>query len=166
MSKLKRMHERVKGLEAELSAKTQSQISLTRKIEELEGQCKYLGGELTKANAYGVTLEGRLIPYEGTPANRRAHTGEEDPFANYLDKERADLALGHLTDDEIANAIFMNYDVFPSIQDLASGKGMMPIVYMTGGKERIRWLSRQVTRLQQELLAKVGNTPIQGTTEA
>jgi len=159
MSKLKRLHDRVKELEA-------GRLAAAQKIEELEREKNYLGRKLDDFIAYGEALEARLIPYEGTPANRRVYTGEEDPFANYLDKERADLTLGHLTDDEIANAIFMNYNVFPPSEDLLSGKGTMPIVYMTGGKERIRWLSRQVEKLRSELLANATNTPVQSSPEA
>lgn len=157
MSKLSNLHARVKALEGELARKDAAQAPLAAKIHDLEQQNTYLRNELNKAHSYHATLEGRLMKWEGTPASRRSLTGEEDPFANYLDKERADLAMGHMTDDAIANAIFMNYDIFPSVQDLIAGKGIMPIAYMTGGKERIRWLSRQVIRLSGELEAIKGS---------
>lgn len=151
MSKLSKLHDRVKELEAELVGKAAQHLSGNETIQSLEQQNTYLRNELNKAHSYHATLEGRLMKWEGTPSSRRSLTGEEDPFANYLDKERADLAMGHMTDDAIANAIFMNYDIFPSVQDLIAGKGIMPIAYMTGGKERIRWLSRQMIRLSAEL---------------
>lgn len=151
MSKLSRLHDRVKALEAELAGIEARQDPLNRKIVDLEQQNTYLRNELNKSDGYSATLEGRLMKWEGTPASRRELKGEEDTFANYLDKERADLAMGHMTDDAIANAIFMNYDVFPSVQDMVSGKGVMPITYMTAGKERIRWLSRQMIRLNAEV---------------
>ena len=87
----------------------------------------------------------------GTPANNRKETGEPDPFADYLGRKRSELPLGEYTDDQLANAIFMNYDVFPKVDDLLNGSAKMPIVYMTAGKERIRWLSRQVVALQDKL---------------
>lgn len=151
MSKLSNLHARVKALEAELDGKYTQQELFDKKITDLEQQNTYLRNELNKSSTYSATLEGRLMKWEGTPASRHTLMGEKDPFVNYLDKERADLALGDMTDDALANAIFMNYDVFPPVQDLLSGAGKMPIVYMTGGKERIRWLSRQVIRLNDEL---------------
>lgn len=165
MSKLSDLHARVKALEAELVGTAARQEPLNRKIADLEQQNTYLRNELSSSQGYGIKLESRLMKWEGTPASRREITGEEDPFANYLDKERADLVMGHMTDDAIANAIFMNYDIFPPVQDLISGKGVMPIAYMTAGKERIRWLSRQMIRLNAEVEAyKAAGNP-KGTLE-
>ncbi|MCW3733619.1 hypothetical protein, partial [Burkholderia cenocepacia] len=56
--------------------------------------------------------------------------------------ERAALTLGTLTDDELANAVFMHGNERPPIQDVIAGTAFMPIVYLTAAKERIRWLSR------------------------
>ena len=62
-----------------------------------------------------------------TPAAKWREAGEADPFEgqNY-DGERAELCCGHLTDDEMANAQYLDRN----------------IVNATGAKERIRWLSR------------------------
>jgi hypothetical protein len=79
---------------------------------------------------------------QGTPAAKWRATGEVDPHDDRYNCERAALAMGDLTDDELANEAFLNYDVRPSIDDLLSGKAKMPIVYMTAVKDRIRWLSR------------------------
>ncbi|MCW2194976.1 hypothetical protein AB7M45_007749 [Bradyrhizobium elkanii] len=68
-------------------------------------------------------------PDEGqTPAARWRAAGEPDPHGVRYDCERAQLAGGDLTDDEVANAVFLD----PSINNL------------TIAKDRIRWLSRKL----------------------
>lgn len=86
-----------------------------------------------------------------TPAAHWREAGEPDPHEGHYDKQRAQLALGQLTDDELANEAFLRYDVRPSIEQLLNGTAYSPIVYMTAVKERIRWLSRA--------LEKKGATP-------
>lgn len=83
---------------------------------------------------------------KSTPAAQWREKGEADPHGNQYDCERAALTLGTMTDDELANGAFLNYDRRPSIQDLLDGKGFMPIVWMTAVKERIRWLSRALVK--------------------
>lgn len=63
-----------------------------------------------------------------TPAAQWRVDGKPDPFVDYLDHERAWLCRGDLTDDVLANAVFLE----PSIG------------YLTAAKERIRWLSRHL----------------------
>lgn len=66
-----------------------------------------------------------------TPSARWRANGEADPHGNQYDCERAKLAHGDMTDDEIANALFLkNYD----------------IGIITAAKERIRWLSRALEK--------------------
>lgn len=79
-----------------------------------------------------------------TPAAHWAANGEPDPHGTTYDCERAALALGNLTDDELANAVFLHGDGQPSTADLLSGKALLPSVYLAAAKERIRWLSRQL----------------------
>lgn len=67
---------------------------------------------------------------ESTPSSHWRAAGQPDPHAGYYDGERAALCLGSLTDDEIANAVYMD----PNIANL------------TGAKERIRWLSRALVK--------------------
>lgn len=88
---------------------------------------------------------------DSTPAAKWRVNGEEDPHAGHYDGERAKLTLGYFTDDEIANAVFMNYDQWPSAEQIIAKKAKPPIVYVTAAKERIRWLSRA---LEKELAAK------------
>jgi hypothetical protein len=86
-----------------------------------------------------------------TPPNRWSQIDQQDPHGSHYNCERAKLTLGTLTDDELANAAFMNYDHRPSVDDIVLGKAYMPIVYMTAVKERIRWLSRALTKADAEL---------------
>ncbi|WP_454629430.1 hypothetical protein [Bradyrhizobium cenepequi] len=67
-------------------------------------------------------------PAATTPAARWREQGKPDPHSIRYDCERAQTAGGHLTDDEVANAVFLH----PSIENL------------TIAKDRVRWLSRQL----------------------
>lgn len=98
---------------------------------------------------WSATQPAQIKP--STPAAHWRETGEEDPHAGHYDQERAALTLGKLTDDELANAAFMNYDQRPNLQDIIDGKAFSPIVYMTAVKDRIRWLSRSLERVLAEL---------------
>jgi hypothetical protein len=78
-----------------------------------------------------------------TPAADWREDGEKDPHPWYAGKRREDLALGDLTDDQMANAVFLYADRQPDISAVIAGTAKMPIVYTTAAKDRIRWLSRQ-----------------------
>jgi myosin heavy subunit len=65
----------------------------------------------------------------GTPGAKWRENGEPDPHGTRYNRERAALVGGQMTDDELANAVFME----PSIANL------------TAAKDRIRWLSRQLS---------------------
>lgn len=85
-----------------------------------------------------------------TPAANWREKGDLDPHGSYYDRERAELPLGDLTDDELVNAVFLYGDTQPSIAEVIAGTAKMPIVYLTAGKERIRWLSRNLVKLEQQ----------------
>jgi hypothetical protein len=84
-----------------------------------------------------------LVP--ATPSARWAADGLRDPHAGRYACERAALTLGNLTDDELANAVYLHGNEQPSMADLVAGKALSGIVYLTAAKERIRWLSRALT---------------------
>lgn len=84
----------------------------------------------------------------GTPAAGWREAGDPDPHPDLLRKERTELVMGNLTDDELANGAFLNYDQHPSVKDLLMGNGVTPIVWMTAVKDRIRWLSRKLVEAQ------------------
>ena len=71
---------------------------------------------------------------QATPAARWREEGQPDPHGRRYDCERAALCGGSMTDDEIANAVFLD----PSIMNL------------TAAKDRIRWLSRALASAKQE----------------
>lgn len=79
-----------------------------------------------------------------TPAAHWRDKGEEDPHKGYYDGERSTLPMGHLTDDELANELYLKGDIQPSIESLLSGKAVRPIVWLQAAKDRIRWLSRKL----------------------
>ena len=69
------------------------------------------------------TLSNKL---GGTSAAKWRDDGEEDPHGAHYNSDRSKLCNGHLTDDQMANAVYLS----PTIGNL------------TGAKERIRWLTR------------------------
>lgn len=83
-----------------------------------------------------------------TPGATWREKGEADPHGTRYNCERAALTLGILTDDELANGAFLAYDRQPSVDELLSGKGFTPIVWMTAVKDRIRWLSRKLAEAE------------------
>jgi hypothetical protein len=64
----------------------------------------------------------------GTPAAKWRENGEPDPHGKQYDGERAALCYGTLTDDELANAVYLDPN----------------IAHLSAAKDRIRWLSRKL----------------------
>ena len=85
-----------------------------------------------------------------TPAALWRVNGEPDPHPDMVDCERAALTLGNLTDDQLANQVFMHGDERPAFESVMDGTAKMPVVYLTAAKERIRWLSRQLDKALKE----------------
>lgn len=83
-----------------------------------------------------LRLLANLVENGYTPPNRWSGNGEPDPHGDHFNGERACLAMGDMTDDELANGMYMcdHRTSFRSIH------------WLTAGKERIRWLSRALTR--------------------
>lgn len=94
-----------------------------------------------------------------TPAAKWRVEGQPDPHEGKYDGRRSELSLGDMTDDELANAVFTFGDVRPKVEDLIAGTAKPSIVYLTAGKERIRWLSRQ---LEKSLEMQAGLTRVIG----
>lgn len=86
-----------------------------------------------------------------TQAAHWRENGEPDPHAKCTDQERSELPLGNLTDDELANAVFLHGDTVPPIAEVIAGTAKMPIVYLTAAKERLRWLSRKLVGAEQSM---------------
>lgn len=103
-----------------------------------------LDGTLAEITPLADQALALLEKEAGTPSSRWASAGEPDPHGTTYDCERAALALGDMTDDELANAVFLHGDSRPSTADLISGKALLPSAYLTAAKDRIRWLSRKL----------------------
>lgn len=71
----------------------------------------------------------------GTPAAEWREKGLPDPHGTRYSRQRAATAGGHMTDDEVANAVFM----VPNIEN------------QTIAKERIRWLSRSLVEAERNV---------------
>lgn len=96
-----------------------------------------------------------------TPAAQWRLDGELDPHGTDYDGERATLTLGQLTDDELANGVFMNADQPMDIARILARDPNYhpPIAWLTAAKERIRWLSRALVKAQ-------GAAPLPRATDA
>lgn len=102
--------------------------------------------KLARALETIADLRRQLKEKAGTPSSTWAASGEPDPHSDRYNCERAELALGDLTDDELANGAFMNYDRPLDIDAILSKRHgyHSPIAWMTAVKDRIRWLSRRL----------------------
>lgn len=145
--------EAVKKLELalqELTAAAEPFADRTPEAQREKWSCHY--GITTVAGCARCQRELRLVaalaaPEVGTPAARWRADGTPDPHGALYDCERAKLAMGDLTDDELANAVFLYGDARPNMADVIAGKARLPGVYLSAAKDRIRWLSRQLDRL-------------------
>ena len=92
-------------------------------------------------------MEVEQVPNE-TPSARWRIKGEEDPHPDLINKERSELLMGNLTDDEMANEVFMYGNARPSPHELLAGTAKPAIAYLQAAKDRIRWLSRKLEQLR------------------
>lgn len=86
-----------------------------------------------------------------TPSSHWSADGKPDPHGNTYDCERAGLCMGNLTDDELANGAFLNYDQPLNVAGILAGTYHPPIAWMTAVKDRIRWLSRSLKKSDSRL---------------
>lgn len=91
-------------------------------------------------------------PREDTPGAAWREAGKPDPHGTRYDCERAALAMGDLTDDELANGAFLNYDRKLDLDAVIARKPGYhpPIAWMEAVKDRIRWLSRKLEAATRE----------------
>lgn len=85
-----------------------------------------------------IAMIDAVIASGGTPASHHSAAGEPDPHEMLCNLERAALAFGHLTDDQLANGMYM-CDHRHSLESLS---------WLTGARDRIRWLSRKLIEKQ------------------
>lgn len=148
-------HDAWAGFNASLAkqqATPEASGAYTRELEECFRMYAKLNQEGDTPNAFIERLRQRFpqVPAAqsggATPSSNWHSTGEPDPHQGRYDCERAALAMGNLTDEELANGAFLNYDVRPSMQDIIDRKASSPIMWMTAVKDRIRWLSRSLEK--------------------
>ncbi|MGO2711558.1 hypothetical protein [Pseudomonas helleri] len=79
-----------------------------------------------------------------TPAAKWRQEGQADPHGNHYNCQRAALPLGELTDDELANGVFLHGNEPLNINALLRKTPgyHSAAVWLNAGKDRIRWLSR------------------------
>jgi hypothetical protein len=79
-----------------------------------------------------------------TPAAKWREEGQADPHGEHYHCQRAALTLGEYTDDELANGIFLHGNEPLNINALLRKTPgyHSAVVWLTAGKDRIRWLSR------------------------
>jgi hypothetical protein len=77
----------------------------------------------------------------GTPAADWRAQGQEDPHGTRYDCERAALCMGYLTDDDLANRVYLA----PNIANL------------TAVKDRMRWLSRSLIEASKGLAPRLSS---------
>lgn len=97
------------------------------------------------------------VTQSATPSSNWKANGEVDPHGDRYACERAKLALGHLTDDELANAVFMGANEPLDIRRMMAEDPdyHAPMALLTAAKDRIRWLSRALDQ------ALEGNAPME-----
>ena len=79
-----------------------------------------------------------------TPAAKWREEGQADPHGDHYNCQRAALTLGELTDDELANGVFLHGNEPLNINALLRKTPgyHSAVVWLNAGKDRIRWLSR------------------------
>lgn len=106
------------------------------------------GSETGVFNVSDVELLVRIATEE-TPSSFWRKYGKPDFHAGVYDGDRAKLTLGFMTDDELANGVYMNGNRPLSTQELISGD-ISPLGWLTAANERIRWLSRALERALED----------------
>jgi cell division protein FtsB len=85
-----------------------------------------------------------------TPSAEWREAGQDDPHGDRYSCEREALALGHLSDDQLANAVFAHNHRELDLAAVMSGESSS-ITLLTAAKQRIRWLSRRLVATEQEV---------------
>ncbi|WP_429058940.1 ASCH/PUA domain-containing protein [Aeromonas jandaei] len=140
-----------KTFEIRNNADRNFQVGDTLRLKAWDGE--FTGDFVEKVVSYITDFEQKpgyvvmgLQKQHETPAADWREAGEHDPFGDRYNCDRDALPMGNITDDALANQLF----VCDHRHDMQS------ITLLTAGKERIRWLSRQLESRKQhehELLA-------------
>jgi hypothetical protein len=90
---------------------------------------------------------GGVLSTATTAAANWRKNGEADPHGHRYDCDRSQLAMGNLSDDELANSVFLHGDGTHGrapVSEVVAGRAFWPIAWLTAAKDRIRWLSRKL----------------------
>lgn len=111
-------------------------------------------------------IDQKLINQVKESKDKSTPSRHKDNFPHYINKERADLTLGNLTDDQLAVEVYMYGNPYDHERTLRLMNGDTPsIAYMTAAKERIRWLSRHLDAAlerEQKLVQLVARSDMSG----
>lgn len=132
--------------------------SLAQMIRAVDGAHDMGAVELAEAMLSRMPALAAPLLAIGTPSSIWSVTGEPDPHGSRYDCERAALVMGDLSDDELANAVFLHGNEQPTMAQLVAG-AVPPIAYLTAAKDRIRWLSRALVAAQAQLAAPAAPAP-------
>lgn len=102
-------------------------------------------GKLAFAYQSIANLEAQIKRLKATPGAKWREDGEPDPHGKTYECQRAELPLGQLTDDALANAVFLHDHRSLDLQAILAG-APSSIALLTAAKDRIRWLSRELTQ--------------------
>lgn len=137
-----------KATEAEFKAAQHQAMALSIGAHEFAGRPAPTAEDESRLSA---ALDKIFSP--GTPGAKWRAEGSHDPHGERYDCERANLCMGDLTDDELANGVHLHGNEPLDIDKVMSQTpGYHPsIAWLTAAKDRIRWLSRA---LEQALAGK------------
>lgn len=138
-------------IERRLRAEANVKQSFEQECRDIDNLLDHLGLDPEAMRTEGGPLnlpriKEALKPRLLTPSAQWRVDGESDPHEGRYDVERAQLCMGHLTDDELANGAFMKYDRPLNVNGILAGTHFSPIAWMTAVKDRIRWLSRSLEK--------------------
>lgn len=100
-----------------------------------------------------MELAEKVKASQPTPSSRWAANGEPDPHGNRYDCERAALAMGYMSDDELANEVFIKGDRNLTFAEMTAGE-LPASSYLLAARDRIRWLSRALVEAQPKSAAQ------------
>jgi len=133
---------------------TDDQLIESLRARTWPGDCEAAAFRLEELRARVAELEalpGNVLARQvETPSSHWSADGKPDPHGKTYDCERAGLHMGNLTDDELANGAFLNYDQPLNVAGILAGTYHPPIAGMTAVKDRIRWLSRSLEKAVAE----------------
>ena len=133
---------------------TDDQLIESLRARTWPGDCEAAAFRLEELRARVAELEalpGNVLARQlETPSSNWSADGKPDPHGKTYDCERAGLHMGNMTDDELANGAFLNYDQPLNVAGILAGTHHSPIAWMTAVKDRIRWLSRSLEKAVAE----------------